>query len=70
MFQLSDREIQIKESARRIAVADIGPRAAEVDRTEEYPWDNVGVLRDAGFMGMTLPGSWAARAPATWTPSW
>ena len=55
MFQLSDTQIQIKESARRIAVADIGPRAAEVDRTEEYPWDNVGVLRDAGFMGMTLP---------------
>ena len=55
MFQLSDTQIQIKETARRIAIADIGPRAAEVDRTEEYPWDNVGVLKDAGFMGMTLP---------------
>ena len=55
MFQLSDTQIQIRETARRIASADIGPRAAEVDRTEEYPWDNVAVLRDAGFMGMTLP---------------
>ncbi len=55
MFQLSDTQIQIRETARRIADADIGPRAAEVDRTEEYPWDNVSVLRDAGFMGMTLP---------------
>ena len=55
MFQLSDTQIHIKETARRIAIADIGPRAAEIDRTEEYPWDNVGVLKDAGFMGMTLP---------------
>jgi alkylation response protein AidB-like acyl-CoA dehydrogenase len=55
MFQLSDTQIQIKETARRIAVDHIGPRAAEVDRTEEYPWDNVGVLKDAGYMGMTLP---------------
>ncbi|MCH7486290.1 MAG: acyl-CoA dehydrogenase family protein, partial [Proteobacteria bacterium] len=55
MFQLSDTQIQIRETARRIAIADIAPRAAEIDRTEEYPWDNVGVLVDAGFMGMTLP---------------
>ena len=55
MFQLSDTQNQIKETARRIAIADIAPRAAEVDRTEDYPWDNVGVLKDAGFMGMTLP---------------
>ena len=30
-------------------------RAAEIDRTEAYPWDNVRALREAGLMGMTIP---------------
>jgi len=25
------------------------------DASEQYPWDNVAALRDAGFMGMTIP---------------
>ncbi|MFD1378269.1 acyl-CoA dehydrogenase family protein [Fodinicurvata halophila] len=33
----------------------IGPRAAEVDRSEAYPWENVEALKDAGFFGMTIP---------------
>ena len=33
----------------------IAPRAADVDRDEQYPWDNVAALRDAGFTGMTVP---------------
>ena len=33
----------------------IAPRAAEVDRSEAYPWDNVAALRDAGLMGYTIP---------------
>ena len=43
--------------ARDLAQTVIGPRAAEVDRTEQYPWDNVKALTDAGFMGMTVPKS-------------
>jgi hypothetical protein len=34
---------------------EIAPRAAEADRTEAYPWDNVAALVDAGFAGMTIP---------------
>ena len=30
-------------------------RAAEVDRTEQYPWDNVELLKDARLIGMTIP---------------
>ena len=55
MFELTDTQIQIQETARRLAVEKIGPRAAEVDRTEQYPWDNVADLTEAGFMGMTVP---------------
>ena len=55
MYELSDRQRVIQESARRLARDKIAPRAAEVDRSEEYPWDNVALLKEAGFMGMTIP---------------
>ncbi len=55
MFDLTETQIQIQQTARRLARERIAPRAAEVDRTEEYPWDNVEALKDAGFVGMTIP---------------
>jgi len=55
MYQLTPTQLEIQEAARRIATDVIAPRAAEVDRTEAYPWDNVETLKQAGFMGMTLP---------------
>ncbi len=57
MLRLDEGQSRLKESARRLAEQVIAPRAAEVDRTEAYPWDNVKALTDAGFMGMTLPKS-------------
>ncbi len=57
MFELNCRQTAIREKARRLAREVIAPRAAEIDRTEAYPWDNVEALRAAGFMGMTIPQS-------------
>ncbi len=55
MFDLTPTQKEIQATARALARDKIAPRAAEVDRTEEYPWDNVRALTDAGFMGMTIP---------------
>ena len=55
MFHLSDTQLQIQEAARRLANGVVAGRAAEVDRTEQYPWHNVEELTKAGFMGMTIP---------------
>jgi alkylation response protein AidB-like acyl-CoA dehydrogenase len=55
MFYLSDEQKMLQEAARRLAEDKIAPRAAEVDRTEQYPHDNVAELVKAGFMGMTVP---------------
>ncbi len=54
MFLTEDQKA-IQAAAMRLAAEVIGPRAAEVDRTEAYPWDNVKALVEAGFMGMTIP---------------
>ncbi len=55
MFQLSPEQLQIQATARKLAQGPIKERAAEVDRTEEYPWDNIKLLTEAGFMGMCIP---------------
>ena len=55
MYTLSPEQQQIQESARRLAQEVIAPRAAQHDIDQQYPWDNVKDLTDAGFMGMTIP---------------
>ena len=55
MFELTETQRAIQETARWLAQSEIAPNAAEVDRTEEYPWDNVQKLTDAGCLGMTIP---------------
>ncbi len=51
----------LQTAARHLAESEIAPRAAEIDRTEEYPWDNVEKLTKAGFMGMTIPKEYGGR---------
>ncbi len=55
MWQLTDDQVKLQAKARELAEQVIRPRAAEVDQTEEYPWDNVAALQAAGFTGMTVP---------------
>ena len=54
MFQLSDEQSSLRDRARALGES-LRDRAAEIDRTEEYPWDSVAKLKEAGFLGMTLP---------------
>jgi len=54
-FDLTEEQRRLRGVARRLAEAVIAPRAAEVDRSEAYPWDNVAALREAGLMGYTIP---------------
>ncbi len=55
MFELSETSLQMQTAARKLAQAEFAPRAADIDRSEDYPWDQIGKLTDAGFMGMTMP---------------
>lgn len=55
MFELSDTQKDLQQHARTLASKEFAPRAAEIDRSEAYPWDNVETLVKAGFMGFTLP---------------
>ena len=61
MVELTTAQLDLRERIRDLAEREIAPRAAEVDRTEEYPWDNVEALTKAGFMGMTIPTEYGGK---------
>ena len=55
LFQLTTAQQELRERARAMAATHMAPRAAEIDRTEAYPWDHVERLKAGGFVGMTVP---------------
>ncbi|MGS1107421.1 3-sulfinopropanoyl-CoA desulfinase [Achromobacter anxifer] len=55
MTELSQEQLALQQRARELAQAVFKPTAAATDQSEQYPWDNVGLLRESGFMGMTIP---------------
>ena len=52
---LSRDEIALQTRARAFSQDIVRPRAAAIDRDEQYPWDIVKTLGEAGFLGMTMP---------------
>jgi alkylation response protein AidB-like acyl-CoA dehydrogenase len=53
-FELTSAQRALQARARDLASGAIAARAAEVDRSEQYPWENVALLQQAGFLGMTI----------------
>ena len=60
-FELTPAQRALQADARKLARGRIAERAAEIDRSEQYPWDNVALLREAGFFGMTIPAAYGGR---------
>src|SRR5260370_35633292 len=54
-FNLSAAQRRLQGEARALAQSELAGRAAALDRREEYPWENVRLLKEAGCFGMTLP---------------
>lgn len=54
-FSLTPEQLRLKGLARDIADGFVRSRAAETDRTEAYPWENVRELTRAGLIGYTIP---------------
>ncbi|HEX2891403.1 3-sulfinopropanoyl-CoA desulfinase [Vineibacter terrae] len=60
-LDLSPDQKSLQARARALASGPIAARAAEVDRSEQYPWDNVALLKDAGLLGMTIPAQYGGQ---------
>ncbi|MES0811748.1 3-sulfinopropanoyl-CoA desulfinase [Roseibium sp. SCPC15] len=55
MTKLTCDQTLLQSAARKLSQDVFRARAADIDRSEEYPWHNVESLTKAGFMGMTIP---------------
>ncbi len=60
-MDLNSDQKALQKRARELARGAIAARSAEVDRTEEYPWENVRLLKEAGLMGMTIPVAYGGK---------
>ena len=49
---LTDEQREIRELVRTLARERIAPRAAEIDKRAEFPWDVVELYRDHGLFGI------------------
>ena len=53
-FQLGEDIDALRDAVREFAQAEIAPRAAEVDRTDQFPMDLWGKFGDLGVLGITV----------------
>jgi alkylation response protein AidB-like acyl-CoA dehydrogenase len=55
LFGLSPEQRRLQGLAREVAESVVRRNAADTDRTENYPWENVQELTRAGLIGYTIP---------------
>lgn len=54
-YLLTEEQKMVKDLASKIADEKIRPVAAKYDQTEEYPWDMIKIIADAGLFGLFIP---------------
>jgi len=54
-YLLTDEQKMIKELSHKIAEEKIRPVAAKYDQSEEYPWDIMKIIAEAGLFGLFIP---------------
>ncbi|GBC60237.1 acyl-CoA dehydrogenase [Desulfonema ishimotonii] len=54
-FELTKEQRMIRDEVRNFARKEIAPRAEEMERTGEYPYDIIEKMADLGLMGIPFP---------------
>src|ERR1022692_1187685 len=54
-YRLSDEQLELRDAVRTLARERIAPRAAEVDRSAEFPWDNKELLASQDILALPFP---------------
>ena len=57
-FDLTDAQRQIRDLCREFAEQEIRPRAAEIDRLDEFPRDLYKRMAELDLLGMTVPAEY------------
>jgi alkylation response protein AidB-like acyl-CoA dehydrogenase len=59
--ELTDDEKEWQVVAEKLATEHFATRAADIDETGEYPWDNVELLTESGLTGLMLPPEYGGK---------
>lgn len=54
-YDLTEEQNLFRETVRRLAVERVQPRAAEIDRSGEFPWDIFELFSEYGLVGVGMP---------------
>ena len=54
-FELNEEQHMVRDMVHDFASKEIAPRAAEVDKTEEFPAENIRQMAELGLMGLPYP---------------
>jgi butyryl-CoA dehydrogenase len=54
-FDLTENQKLIQDMVRQFAKAELEPKATEIDKTGEFPTENIKKLAELGLMGMVVP---------------
>ncbi len=57
-FQLGEDIDALRDAVREFAQSEIAPRAAEIDRNDQFPMDLWRKMGDLGVLGITVPEAW------------
>src|SRR5436305_7782257 len=65
VYQIPQELLDLRETIRQIAQERIGPRAAEIDRTGDYPHDIRGLLAEHDVFALALPEAYGGTGTGT-----
>ncbi|OGN84216.1 MAG: acyl-CoA dehydrogenase [Chloroflexi bacterium GWC2_73_18] len=57
-YRLTEEQELLRATVRRLAEERIAPRAAEIDRTEEFPWDVKALLAEHEILALAYPSAY------------
>ena len=60
MFQLSETHDMLRDTCRDFADKELAPKAGAIDKSHEYPQDQVRQLAELGLMSVAIEEAWEA----------
>ena len=65
VYDIPQEHKDFRDLVRQLAVEQVAPRAAEIDRTDEYPWDLRRLLADNDILALPYAEEWGGTGTGT-----